>query len=52
MDGDGAVGIDDVLALLLSWGPQPVGHPADVDDDGMVDTDDLVEVIIGWGTCG
>jgi hypothetical protein len=52
VDGDGGVGIDDLLAVLLGWGPHPGGHPADLDGNGMVDADDLVTVVTGWGGCG
>jgi len=50
IDGDGAVGIADLLALLAAWGPNP-GHPADFDDDGTVGIADLLALLAGWGTC-
>jgi hypothetical protein len=48
---DGAVDVDDLIAVILNWGPcQPgVPCPADVNHDGAVDSDDLVTVILNWG---
>lgn len=48
-DGDGQVGVDDVLVILGSWG-QPAG-PGDVNGDGIVGVDDLLTVIAFWGAC-
>jgi len=50
VNGDGTVGITDILALLEVWGPSP-GHPADVDDDGTVGTEDLLALLAVWGPC-
>jgi predicted outer membrane repeat protein len=50
VNGSGTVDVDDLVALLLAWGPCP-GCPADVTGDGVVNVDDLVEVILGWGAC-
>jgi hypothetical protein len=47
VNGDGVVDVDDMVALILAWGPCP-GCPADVNGDGVVDVDDLVEVILNW----
>ncbi len=49
VDGDGAVGIQDLLALLGSWGN--TGGPADVNGDGLVDVQDLLELLASWGPC-
>ncbi len=49
VDGDGHVGIQDLLALLGSWGDP--GGPADVNRDGLVDVLDLLAVLSGWGPC-
>jgi hypothetical protein len=49
---DGAVDVDDLVAVILSWGPCagfPVPCPADVDGSEAVDVDDLVQVILNWG---
>jgi hypothetical protein len=49
VNGDGAVDVDDLLAVILAWGPCPDGPcPADVDGSGAIDVDDLVAVILGW----
>ena len=50
LDGDGMVGINDFLALLAAWGPNP-GHPADFDGNGIVDAADLAELIASWSPC-
>ncbi len=50
LDGDGAVGITDLLALLAAWGPNPA-HPADLDGDGVVGNLDLQLVLAAWGPC-
>lgn len=51
INGDGTVGVDDLVAIVLSWGWNP-DHPADLNGDGDVDVDDLVAVMIAWGDCG
>jgi hypothetical protein len=50
IDGDGAVGITDFLALLGAWGPNP-GHPADFDGDGEVGITDFLALLANWGPC-
>ena len=48
--GDGQVNVDDLLAVINSWGDCPPGIcAADVVDDGTVDVDDLLLVVNGWG---
>ncbi len=49
-DGDGAVGIADLLALLAAWGANP-GHPADLDGDDVVGIADLLALLATWGPC-
>ncbi len=52
VDGDGSVGITDLLALLAAWGPCPVppaGCPADIDGDGIVGITDLLSLLGHWG---
>jgi hypothetical protein len=58
--GASANGVDaeDLIAVILSWGPcpsPPVGCPANVANTGTsagtVDVDDLIAVILGWGQC-
>jgi hypothetical protein len=47
---DGVVNIDDLLAVINSWGPCP-GCATDINDDGVVNIDDLLLVINSWGAC-
>jgi hypothetical protein len=49
-DGNGFVDVDDLLMVIMQWGPCP-GCPADVIPDGVVDVDDLLLVIMRWGPC-
>ncbi|MHC5004864.1 MAG: thrombospondin type 3 repeat-containing protein, partial [Planctomycetota bacterium] len=51
-DGDGVVGVDDLVLVILGWGPcpgPPVACSGDVDGSGHVDVDDVVMVILNWG---
>ncbi len=50
IDGDGAVGIVDFLALLAAWGPN-AGHPADLNGDGLVGIVDFLGLLAAWGPC-
>jgi hypothetical protein len=50
LDGDGAVGIADLLALLAAWGSDP-GGPPDFDGDGTVGISDLLALLPQWGSC-
>ena len=50
VDGDGSVGILDLLAFLPDWGPNP-GSPADFDGDGIVGIVDLIALLGAWGPC-
>ena len=51
IDGDGRVGINDLLILLGQFGQCEGGCRADIDCSGVVDVRDLLFVIIGWGPC-
>jgi subtilisin-like proprotein convertase family protein len=51
IDNSGAVDVDDLVAVILGWGPCGKSCPADIDDSGAVDVDDLVAVILAWGPC-
>jgi hypothetical protein len=54
VDGNGAVDVDDLIAVILAWGPCPAPpEPCDpdIDNNGSVDVDDLIAVILGWGPC-
>ncbi|MHC5004595.1 MAG: FG-GAP repeat domain-containing protein, partial [Planctomycetota bacterium] len=50
--GDGAVDVDDLVAVILAWGAcGPPPCPADVNQSGAVDADDLLLVLLAWGPC-
>ncbi|MCH8151542.1 MAG: S8 family serine peptidase [Planctomycetes bacterium] len=49
LDGDGTVGILDLLQLLIAWGQG--GVPADLDGDGTVGIIDLLQLLAAWGAC-
>jgi len=48
IDGDGVVGIADLLAVLAAWGPCGEPCPADVDGDGAVSLGDLLVILAEW----
>jgi sugar lactone lactonase YvrE len=52
LDGDGAVGITDLLGLLAAWGPCPGPCPprcgADLDGDCQVGIVDLLTLLANW----
>jgi hypothetical protein len=50
-NGSGAVDVDDLVSVILGWGPCGATCDADVNDSGAVDVDDLVAVILAWGAC-
>ncbi len=50
LDGDGDVGVGDLLILLAAWGPNP-GHPADFDGNGNVGVSDLLALLANRGPC-
>ena len=49
IDGDGNVGITDLLAALTEWDTDHCN--ADVDRDGNVGITDVLAVLGAWGTC-
>jgi hypothetical protein len=52
LDGDGAVGIVDFLALLKAWGPcpaPPAACTADFDAGGTVAITDFLTLLTAWG---
>lgn len=49
LDGSGATGIADLLALLQSWGA--AGSPADINGDGTVGIADFLALLSNWGPC-
>ncbi len=48
LNGDGIVGIDDLLALLSQWGPCG-GCSGDIDGSGDVGVDDLLALLANYG---
>jgi hypothetical protein len=56
-NGDGDVNADDLVTVILGWGPCPTPPepcPGDVVASGgvhEVNTDDLIAVILSWGPC-
>ena len=49
IDGDGSVGIDDILALISDWGTS--ASSSDLDQSGTVDVGDLLILIDMYGDC-
>jgi hypothetical protein len=49
-DGDGVVGVDDILLVISAWGPC-ADCDADVNEDGEVGVNDILTVIGNWGPC-
>ena len=52
--GDGTVNIDDLTAIITTWGPVAPGSPTDISPPGgnaIVNIDDLVQVLTHWGRC-
>lgn len=47
VDGDGQVGVADLLAVLSAWG-DCAGCPEDLDGDGAVGVSDLLTVLAHW----
>ncbi len=51
LDGDGSVGVADLLILLASWGPcdDCDDCPADLDGNCTVGVSDLLILLANWG---
>ena len=49
LDGNGSVGVDDLLSVIAAWNSKD--ETGDADGNGYVDVSDLLVVISGWGTC-
>lgn len=47
LDGDGVVGVSDLLVVLAAWGTDA----GDVNGDGTTDVADLLAVLSSWGNC-
>lgn len=54
LDGDGAVGLFDLVTVLAAWGACPESGPCvgDLDGSGSVDAGDLALLLAAWGPCG
>ena len=50
LTGDGSVGVDDLLLVLLEWGYCP-WCDTELTGDGRVDIDELLQLIGDWGAC-
>jgi choice-of-anchor B domain-containing protein len=48
LNGDGAVDVTDLLALLAVWGNCPPKCPPDLNGDGIVDVQDLLQLLSAW----
>ena len=48
LDGNGEVGVDDLLFLISEWD----GPNGDCNGDGTTDVNDLLFLIGVWGVCG
>ncbi|MHC4966450.1 MAG: DUF4350 domain-containing protein [Planctomycetota bacterium] len=54
VNGDGAVGVTDLLDMLAGWGTCPAPPAeclADIDDDDNVGVVDLLGLLANWGQC-
>ncbi len=51
LDGDGVVGVGDLLILVANFGPCDRECPADFDEDGFVGVSDLLALIANFGEC-
>jgi hypothetical protein len=50
LDGSGSVDFQDLLLMLVAWGPC-VDCPADIDGNDVVDFQDLLSMLVAWGPC-
>jgi len=53
IDGNGSVAVNDLLVVIVAWGPCTPGQMcnSDLDLDGEVAVNDLLAVITAWGDC-
>ena len=52
--GDDLVDVNDLLAVITTWGacpPAPASCPGDINNDNTVSVNDLLAVITTWGAC-
>ena len=50
LNGDNAIGVGDLLAIIDSWGVC-TSCAADIDNDGAVNVTDLLYIVGNWGPC-
>lgn len=50
LDGDGIVGVPDLLMVLAAWGPC-AGCPEDLNGDNFVNVADVLQLLAKWGAC-
>jgi hypothetical protein len=50
LDGDGTIGISDLVVVLAAWGSDP-RHPSHTNHDGFVGHGDLLNLVANWGPC-
>lgn len=50
INGDGVVGVEDLLSVVGSWGSCS-GCDEDIDGDGTVGVTDLLAIVDAWGAC-
>jgi hypothetical protein len=54
LNGDGQIGIVDLIDMLAAWGPCPGAPdpcPGDLDGDGLVRITDFLDLLSLWGPC-
>ena len=51
VDGDGVVGVTDLVAVIQNWGCVRPFCTGNVNGDNVVDVQDLLQVILDWGPC-
>jgi hypothetical protein len=51
LDGNGTVGVSDLLLLLMNFGPCGDECDADFNEDGVVSAADLLELLANFGPC-
>ncbi len=50
LDGDGQIGVDDLLQLLSVYGSTCTGCPEDIDGNGVIGVDDLLQLLSVYGS--
>ena len=50
-DGDGMVGVKDLVNVISDWGTDGSGRGGDAERRGFVDASDLIAVLLAWGPC-